>query len=823
MKNNSIKKSIDEIKRIKRKKKFSKRENVLPQFFDLRSGEGRVLNLKKVFEEERKSFLEKQEIVEREIQPKKLENKKEVFDYKETILERPEDVQVELMKPDMEQRRRDDPSHSTGHSIVSSDVKPEIDLLSSYRVSLVKKLFEFIRSKISSFENSSHEAFSALGQKPNYSFQKSIISFAVICILLTSLISFLAFYQRGSEIKNKVMGSAGIAAEHLMSAKDAIFGLDFDLASSEFETSSQNFTSAQEELEELGSTTIKIAQLIPGSVSSGIHLLRGGENLAEAGKYLSRAIQPFMDTTNILEGTAGVKTGKNDNKNLLDILRSNKDNLEIAFNKLEKANLEFDKVNPRSLPEPIKTELVDIKKKIPAMKDMLYENLVFYSNFLNILGDDGPKRYLILNQNNNEIRATGGFIGSYSLIDINNGKVENILVEGVYSPDGQLREKINPPEPIRRINPRWFMRDANWFFDFPTSAQKVASFYEKTGNPSVDGVISMTPDVLKELLRVVGPIEMSKYDVVLDHENFVKEIQYEVEVDYEKENRPKKILADMTPKLINKILNLEKEKWIEILQVFSKAMKRKDIMIYFFDEDLEKVIREKGLSGEVRSTDRDYFAVVSSNVAGNKSSAYIEDEIEHKAMIQEDGSIINLVELTRKNTGDYSWLGSTNIEYVRFFTPKGSQLIEAKGFTPKGHLPKRQDYTDDDLVKQIEDQSVIDENTQTIISEENGKTVFANWLEIAPGETRTITLKYKLPFKITTDIFLKQVDKYSLFVQRQAGTKDIKFKSSLYVPSNFNVDYYYPQDGSIIQEAGLIKYGINLDSDKFYGVVLEGE
>ncbi|HCX28112.1 MAG TPA: hypothetical protein DHI91_03160, partial [Candidatus Portnoybacteria bacterium] len=54
--------------------------------------------------------------------------------------------------------------------------------------------------------------------------------------------------------------------------------------------------------------------------------------------------------------------------------------------------------------------------------------------------------------------------------------------------------------------------DANWFADFPSSAKKIMSFYEKAGGSTADGVISLTPTIIERLLSMTGPIEMPAYN-----------------------------------------------------------------------------------------------------------------------------------------------------------------------------------------------------------------------------------------------------------------------------------------------------------------------
>ena len=92
--------------------------------------------------------------------------------------------------------------------------------------------------------------------------------------------------------------------------------------------------------------------------------------------------------------------------------------------------------------------------------------------------------------------------------------------------------------------------------------------YEKSGGPTVDGVFTVTGNVMEALLGVTGDIEMPEYDTTVNADNFFEKTQYEVEIDYDKElNEPKKFLADLFPVFVDRLANLDKAKWLETANV----------------------------------------------------------------------------------------------------------------------------------------------------------------------------------------------------------------------------------------------------------------
>jgi hypothetical protein len=458
------------------------------------------------------------------------------------------------------------------------------------------------------------------------------------------------------------------------------------------------------------------------------------------------------------------------------------------------------------------------------LEEILVQATDYSTALLDILGQDNPCQYLLLFQNNSEIRATGGFIGTYGLLTLFQGEIKELFVDGIFNADGQLREKIIPPRPIQKISTAWSMHDANWFADFPTSAEKVAWFYEKTGGPTVDRVISLTPTVIERLLKITGPLDMPAYELTLTAENFVELIQYKVEVDYDKElNRPKKILADFAPVFIESLSQLSSSKRKEAVEVIFDCLKEKHILIYFKDSSLERLVAQEGWSGQILSTDKDYLSVVSSNINGYKTDRVVQETINHQTEIQPDGSIINTLTITRQHQGgqlEYDWWNRVNANYLRVYLPLGSQLLSAQGQTIEIYQPpldyQKHDFKTDPLVSAIESKMVIDSKTGTHIFEENGKTVFANWVYVSPGQTNTLIYKYKLPFKID---LTKSTDSYSLLVQKQAGSLGSQFSHQLKFPADWQISWQYPENWQWEKDKG--QWEKDLKVDRFLGVTFE--
>ncbi|KKP65398.1 MAG: hypothetical protein UR60_C0001G0005 [Candidatus Moranbacteria bacterium GW2011_GWF2_34_56] len=592
-----------------------------------------------------------------------------------------------------------------------------------------------------------------------------------------------------------------------------------------FSEAYENFSEISTSLEGLGKGVISVSRFIPGAskLSSGYYVTEAGKDLSLAGEKASQ----MADNVNKIKEN---KSDGGDKISLLDFFVSFSNDLNEINNHLIRAQENLNKVKIDDIPEESRDKILTLKNKLPIITKTVEDFSVNNKLVADLIGANGPRKYLFLFQNNQEMRATGGFIGSYGVLDIDSsGRVRNFFIDGIFNPDGQLLDKIIPPKPIQKISTSWSLHDSNWFPDFPTSAKKAMLFYEKTGGPTVDGVITLTPTVMQKMLGVTGPIEMKDYGVVLTQENFIQNIQYEVEEDYDKvENRPKKILSDLAPIIMDRLLNSADVKTIsDTLNIFSDALEEKHILIYFSNGDLQRVVSDLGWSGEVLQNSNDYLSVINSNINGYKTDGIVSEKIEQTVDISSDGDIVNTVSVIRKHNGgnsQYQWWNKVNADYMRIYVPQGSTLIEVEGQTREINSDvvdyKSLNFEEDLDVKIEESQMKIDEKTGTRIYNEAGKTVFANWVYVSPQEETTITYKYILPFKINKN---KEANSYSLLNQKQSGSIGSEFKFSLNYPKVWKEKWKSEKlkdCSSNENEYVSLCFEDKLKTDKFSGVVL---
>jgi hypothetical protein len=606
-----------------------------------------------------------------------------------------------------------------------------------------------------------------------FSSKRALASFVLLALFISAPLHAAQVYANVRSTTDSVKSNGSTALDAFLRGATSLSSKDFASAGKDFSKAAEDFANAEDSLNSMHAVVTAAASVIPQTertMSSVRHLATAGEELANTAEILSLAGQDI----------AGKKSLTVVDK--IDLLSTYVGSAEPHVITAAEA---IQKIDEGSMPEEYAGKIHELKSTVPALASALHEFTQFTNALTIILGGKGEVRYLAAFQNNTEIRATGGFVGSFAELDVKNGVIERLSVPGggSYSAQGQLTEYVAAPGPMHLLRPRWEFQDANWFPDFPTSAKKMLWFQEHSGGPTMDGVIAVNASFIVDLLKIVGPVDMPQYKRTINADNFLIETQKIVELEYDKSaNKPKAFIGDLAPLLLKRVTDADFPTLTKVLSLVGQGLQEKDIMVYFSQNDLEATMDKLGFTGSLKQTTGDSLMIVDTNLGGGKTDGVIDEQANVEVEISEDGTVVNTVTVTRTHRGMKSELfrGVNNVDYIRLYVPEGSQIMNASGFTPPAEaLFKKSDVplsTDEDLALNMQDIGK-DESTGTDVWNENGKTVFGNWVQTAPGTSSTVTFTYKLPFKVSlakaTGMFAATSPvPYSLFVQKQSGVEN---------------------------------------------------
>lgn len=651
---------------------------------------------------------------------------------------------------------------------------------------------------------------------------RSILIFAALSFALLGPLIAYSTFDKVFKTKNRVLGLSDQAIDELRAASFFAEDAEWDLASSQFQKASQTFESAENTIRDLGFVLNGIASFVPlkgKEFKSGQHLLAAGKELSQAGLYVSQALKPWVDLDlELLSDESFV-----DPIGLTTLIQLSNDQLKPAHSALVRANSEITAVNFSFIPKEKQKIFQDIRQSLPELIRGLNALFGFSEQLLLLLGEHENRRYVFLFQNDDEMRATGGFISGFGLVDISKGRVKKMDIPsgGTYDLKGGLTERVQSPIPLRLVNPHWNAQDANWWPDFPTSAKKFLWFYEHSGGPSVDGVIALTPTLIEQLLAQTGPIDMTgQYGEWIGVENFRKFANEQSKAFRGVEaGTPKQFIADFAPQFLNRIFSGRQENILEMFKILSRGLTEKHLLIALTDPDEQKNLDPFGWSGVLTASPQDYVSVVNTNIAGGPTDRAITTNLDYRVDVQDDGRLISTLIIQRIHHGgnrdDEEQL--KNIDYVRIYVPKGSRLLAAKGFEQPGQgafIPPEQGFERDKDVLDVETNRTIHEQSKTEIVESFEKTVFANWMQVEPYDQAIASIQYELPFRLAS------LDRYLLVFQKQPGAKSDPLAVTIAYPSNRNVLKVIPEE-QVSVSTTQAKLQRPLNQDIVFGLVFD--
>ena len=523
---------------------------------------------------------------------------------------------------------------------------------------------------------------------------------------------------------------------------------------------------------------LRLVPLARNYYLDGVHGIAAASSLLDAGEIGVDAIAPYADVIG-LKGLAttgdGAKTAQDRISFIVETLDKIKPQLSEIGQKLSVAQAEIDQINPNRYPEyykktKVRANIVSGKEILDKVSTLVNQAKPLLESAPYMLGKDAPRKYLVIFENDAELRPTGGFMTGYAVIQVSKGKISTIESDDIYKLDERFPKRITAPAPILKYMPKvpyWYLRDQNLSPDFKVSMDTFYPNYKLTKSPTVDGIIAVDTQVLVDLMKITGPIGVpgfGNFSPEIDKRCECPQVFYELQVLAGSEqpiiwdpitgrviqapanygNR-KGFLGPVMYSLLANVMAQPKSKFPSMMETIISLIDGKHIQFYFEDSKAQQAVESFNMAGRVTSTDQDFLLVVDTNFSGAKTNIWVKNKVDQDVSINADGSVTKTITMTYTNPQP----GSVQIEtgrklnglfrdWVRVYVPKGSQLLEAKGY-----------------------------ETGQATGEDLGKTTFEGFFTLAPLNVKTISLKYKLPFKIKSP--------YRILVQKQAGTHDFVY------------------------------------------------
>jgi hypothetical protein len=465
--------------------------------------------------------------------------------------------------------------------------------------------------------------------------------------------------------------------------------------------------------------------------------------------------------------------------------------------------LELDTALTKLSPEEIKqieTLFPEVSRSLAQAKEMslLLPKILFVQE---------KKTYLVLFQNNMELRPSGGFIGSFGLLTVEGGKLLDFEIHDVYFADGQLKGHVEPPVELKRFlgEAGWYLRDSNWSPDFPTSARRAEWFLDKEIGRKVDGVFAVDLSVMERILEATGDLYLSDYDETINASNFFERAEYHSEAGFFPGSTQKQdYLGKVAAALFEELKTAELKDLTKLGFAVLTSLEGKDILIYLDDEEINNLMTkfnwDGGIKGancrqEIEDCFKDYLYLNEANVGINKANYFINREIEQAVVIDTEGKVKSRLVINYQNNspsdvfpaGDYR-------NYLRLLLPLGSEINQV--------------VIKDPAAKEAE-KKIEEFDRQTDFQRES----FGFLVEVPVGERRRVVIEYQSRKEEKVE-----PGGYLLLVQKQSGTKNDQYNLSISYPPNLSLTETSPE---ALTREGLVVYNTNLSRDMAFELVFK--
>lgn len=435
--------------------------------------------------------------------------------------------------------------------------------------------------------------------------------------------------------------------------------------------------------------------------------------------------------------------------------------LSLVETKLASIEAQRQALADNSVFPPLSSALRQIDAHIARAKEALTNYRDAQRYLPRLLGYDTPKTYLVLCQDSTEIFPAGGWTACYGLMRVSAGQVERLFFEDV----NRLYERwqnqgpfyVEPPAPLRGYLLRdysWALGEAGWFPDFPASAQQAQAFLKMESGEEVDGTIAIDFVALEELLKVIGPVQVTEYDTTVDELTVIDRILENTRQSQAPGEDRKSFVNYLARGVVDEVMQSPSRQWSPLLVAFHALLDQKHLLIYSNDADVQALLQQRGWDGRVKDAAGDYLMVVDTNVNGTKLNLALDQSLRLDVTIDQAGNARNTLAITYVNNFPLwqrgrdpqlvQWLmrGGLHGDYVRVLTPKGSRLRDVR----------------------LNNQTVGPE----AITTDHDKATFARFFTLPSGATAVLSFHYTAPEVVRVS---KGVREYRLLLQKQPGTR----------------------------------------------------
>jgi hypothetical protein len=577
-----------------------------------------------------------------------------------------------------------------------------------------------------------------------------------------------------------------------------------ELTENDFERlqASVNNLSAALQRAQQQTTLLRLAASAIGDVQTLLTGLDAAQSMSNAAQNMLEGLRPILILLARSQNPEALLAQERIEERLIELLRAAQGRFETAKAQLQAAQERIQSINlvPPNLLSDYR-QLVRYHSLLDRANRILLGLPAFIAEAFAV---ESPKNYLILSQNNDELRPSGGYISTYGWLRLRQFRIID------YDYNGTSRFSPNPPpdELASTLEvPSWWFKSTipimaawsgSWYADFPSTARMAIWYYEQGENPRspIDAVIALDLTGFQMLLEALGDVKLADGRTV-SAETF-RQVIYGVRANNQLEH--KDFLAQVYRQILSKWQTLSADRGIALLTAAIRAFEQKHLMLYFTNPEVQMTADLLGWTGRQADGTADYLMVVDTNM-GNKSNSSVVRSLSYSATIQADRSLKSRAVLDYDYSAELAandpavapeHYGSQKdyFSLMQLYVPVGSQLMRAAN---------------------LQSPVAVDPQTR--------HTIFATGFVVPFDEQIRLEFEYTVPDAVQEYGLYRR---YQLLLQKQPGTRAERANVQITLPAGSRVVSVTPTPLDIfLLDAPIIEFRLSMLTDQQIEILFE--
>lgn len=557
-----------------------------------------------------------------------------------------------------------------------------------------------------------------------------------VTVLLVSLGAWGAVTAKDFYTAASAGKAQAIAGVHAFEAKD------FATAAAAFADAQAQFTHARGLL---GPEWLRGLPWVGRQLSAADDLTAIGAEASSAGS----AATGFMTQVKSISGEGGL--GR--------MVQTARPFLDSALSSLVVVAQHSQRLSTDGLVSPLADAVAEVQQQLLPLRHVLdrSESLLNLERYF----FSAQHRFLVPAQNNAEIRPTGGFPGTYGLVEFG---PEGLKLSSFKDVLALPRDTLNLPNPDGRVaNRHFYFRNANWWIDFPTSANVMLQLWQNMRQPQVDGIIAIDLPTIRGLLEVFGAITVPESKIPLTADNVVERLSYIVELEFSGHTwdspKKKEAVVSLAGAVVDRLVHPREGELAATIESLARSASERHIQVYLTDPDAQANVVKVGWSGAIDPPDGMTDLVAVSNaiiLPGPKANLGVDKSLDYTVSFAGNGTASTTLGLGyRKGSenplGEHQRLLSN---YVRVHRATGTVLT--------GKAPG---------IAQLNDATKL--------------PTFAHFFQLESGASTTVTVSTSVPGALRFDS--DGTAHYRLLIVKQADLVDADLTVQVTAPEGWQV------------------------------------